>query len=80
MHGRVVVDEPGDAVDIPDDRLGTVVAGSGLRAEQERRGGEVGQIASLQLEVDGHDGQGVQKLPLVLVEPLHLHVEQEVWC
>ena len=78
VHSRVAVDEPGDAVDIPDDRLGTVVAGSGFRAEQERGGGEVGQIACLQLEVDGHDGQGVQKLPLILVEALHLHVEQEV--
>ena len=65
----------GDAVDITDDRLGTVVAGGSLGAEQECRRGEVRQVSRLQLEVDGHDGQGIEQLPLVLVEPLYLHIE-----
>ena len=58
-----------------DDGLRPVIPGGCLSTENEGRGCKVLQRAALQLVVDRQNGQGVHQLPLVFVEPLHLHIE-----
>lgn len=57
-------------------RLATAYPRRGLGTKKEgvRPGDGVGVI--LQLLVKGDDMQHVQQLPLVFVEPLHLHIER----
>ena len=77
-HVRVVVDHLGHGVDELDDQLGHEVAGSGLAAEDEGAGRDVAARVLLEPVVEGDDVQHVQVLPLVLVDPLHLDVEEGV--
>ena len=77
-HCRIVVDHPGHPVDIADDGLCPGIAGGGLGAEQIDGGMEVGQAALLQTEINIHNRQDVQQLPLVLMQTLDLYVKNEV--
>ncbi len=61
-----------------DDALGHGIAGGGLGTEQERLGREVQAGVVLQPLVQVDDLQGVQQLALVLVQALHLYVEDGV--
>ena len=78
MHDGVAVDLVGQGVDEVDDPLGHGVARGGLGAEEEGlgRGVQVGVVLQLLVQVD--DVQRVQQLALVLVQALHLHVEDGV--
>ena len=78
VHLRIIVNHPGDTVNIADNRLGTGIARGGLGAEDKCGGLEVLQLAILQPEVNIHNGQGVHQLPLVLVQTLYLHIEHKV--
>ena len=74
----VLVDVMGQGVDHLDDPLGHGVARGGLGAEEEQVGRHlhVGVVPELLVEMD--DVHHVQQLALVLVEALHLHVEDGV--
>ena len=75
---RVVVDLIRQGVDEADDPLGHCIPRRRLGAEQERVGLRDGVGVVLELLVQCDDVQHVQKLPLILVEPLHLNVEDGV--
>ena len=74
----IVRDVVRQRVDQVDDPLGHRISRRGLGTKKEgvRPGDGVGVI--LQLLVKGDDMQHVQQLPLVFVEPLHLHIENGV--
>ena len=76
--GLVVVDDLGDGVDELDDELGHVIAGGGFRAEDDGARDEVHVRVVLQLQVERDGVEDVQELALVLVEALHLHVEEGI--
>ena len=78
LQTGIVVDLVRQGVDEVDDPLGHGVARRRLGAEEEGVGLGDGVGVILQLLVQGDDMQHVQQLPLVLVEPLHLHVEDGV--
>ena len=70
----VLLDELLQAEDQVNDPLGHDIGGGGLRAEQDGNR-PLGQLAPLDLQILVDDIQGVHLLPLVLVEPLDLDVE-----
>ena len=74
----VVFDLVCQRVDEADDALGHSVAGSSLGAEQEhmRLGDGVGVV--LKLLIQGNDMQHIQKLALILVKALHLHIKDGI--
>ena len=74
-HAGIAVDDLGRRGDEPDDELGQVIARRGLAAEHEdaRLHGELG--IGLQPVIEPDDVQDVEVLALVLVDALHLHVE-----
>ena len=75
---RIVIDQLCNAVDIANDGLGPGITGCGLGTENIGGGLEIGQAAVLQTEVDIHDAQSIQQLPLILMEALDLHIKDEV--
>ena len=76
---RVGVDDAGDAVDEADDELRHVVPGGRLRREDElARHGIVLRVVE-ETVVEHHDVDREHELALVLVEALHLDVEDGVW-
>ena len=74
----VAVDREGKIVDELDDQLGKPVGGRGLAGEEERprRHGEVRVVAQPVVKHD--DPQRIEQLPLVLVNPLDLAVEDGI--
>jgi hypothetical protein len=75
---RIGVHDLRDGIDELDDELGHRVPRGGLAGEQEgaRRGVEPQTL--LQALIEGDDVQDVQMLALVLVDALHLDVEEPV--
>ena len=78
MQAGVPGDHVGHGVDEADDPLGHRVAGGRLGAEQVGAGGEVEVGVGLHALVEVDDVQYVEQLPLVLMQPLHLHVKEGV--
>ena len=73
--GRVGVDHRGHVVDQVDDHLGQVVRRRRLAGEEDRPRRHVEPRVLAQAVVEDQDVQDVQELPLVLVDPLDLDVE-----
>ncbi len=74
----VPVDLGGQGVDELDDLFGHMIAGGGLGPEEEGLGREVHVGIVPQLLVQAHDMQHVEQLALILVQALHLYVEDGV--
>ena len=70
----VVVDDAADFVDELDNGLRPLVSGGGLGAENEDARDDVHAGVGLDPVVQIEDVHGVEKLALVLVQPLDLHV------
>ena len=73
-----MVDDAGHVVDQLDDELGHRVARRRLGGEDPRARDHVHPGVVLELGVAVDDVENAENLPLVLVEPLHLHVEERV--
>ena len=73
----MLVDQIRQGVDVADGLLGAHIAGSGLGAEEEeaRRHGEVGIVHDA--VVKHLDVQGIEHLPLVLVQALGLGIKDK---
>ncbi|OQA24790.1 MAG: hypothetical protein BWY59_02034 [Verrucomicrobia bacterium ADurb.Bin345] len=77
-HVGIVVDHAGHVVDQLDDQLGHEVARRRLRGEDERSRHKLQAGILLDPVVLVDDVQDVENLPLVLVQPLDLHIEQRL--
>src|SRR4029077_18934077 len=75
-YERVLIDGSRDGVDQLDDQFGHAVSGSGLAAEDDRSGRARSAGVTPEPVVKSDQVYEVQVLALVLVQPLHLDVEE----
>ena len=78
LRDRVPVDGAGQVAEELDDDLGEPVGRRGLAGEEEGPRGHLQPGVPAQAVVQHHDAQAVQELPLVLVDALHLAVEDRL--
>ena len=77
--GGVTIDGAGEVVDELDDKLGELIGGRGLAAEEEGAWREGKRGIGAQPVVEHHDVQRVEELALVFVDALDLGVEDRLW-